>query len=330
VTLEYIDFTTNSNCFDQFAHVKSILLYGDPELLPDAEISFCIPTYKRPGLLKDAIKSVLDQNTDIPYNIVIIDNNPDFNNTETLEVIKSLKKDNIIYYKNEEEISAWNRSIFLAKTRWCALLHDDDLLEKNYLSQVSKVLKKKNSIKGLCVLSKQINNPFEGLFFKKQSVILQKVRSFFLSFKNRINKLVKIPLFPNMFTNIFGPASCGMVFDRAAFIESGGINHITHYTISDHVFCIHYSIRHNFYKYKKQLGIYRWIGNDSLRLEIRQDMQNRSAELFFSLVRYDPFCRFLYLILKRDFDKRFAAKADESPRLSLFYYIVYGLLTVLY
>jgi glycosyltransferase involved in cell wall biosynthesis len=324
-----MDLAVNNNTIESDSPLESVLVYGNPDPLPDAEITFCIPTYQRPDLIKDALQSIIDQDAGIPFNIVVVDNDHDVTHTETLNAIKSFNLTNIAYYKNKTMLYAWNRALVLAKTKWCALLHDDDLLKKNYLSRVYNVLKTKKRVKGLCVLAKQKDNPFDNRSFRDRSKPLRTLRSAFLAVQSRVNRLARIPLFPNMFTNIFGPPSCGMVFDRSAFIESGGFDY-RYGPVGDHFFCMYFSRRYPFYKYKHYLGVYRWINNASLKSETRTAAHTKSAELFASLVRFDPFCAFLYKLLKRDFDRKFSAAASKAPRLSLCYYIVYGLLTLWY
>ena len=75
----------------------------------------------------------MQQKTNIPFNILIVDNDPQ-RNCETEELIDSFNNQNISYYKNSENIGAtgnWNKLFELADTEFVTMLHDDDLLEED-------------------------------------------------------------------------------------------------------------------------------------------------------------------------------------------------------
>ena len=102
-------------------------------------ISVCIPTYKRPKLLKEALYSILDQ-TLHPDEIVIGDDSPD-DITESL--VLDIKKDckvPIYYTRHTPSLGQSENVNFLyemAKGDKIVLLHDDDLLLPNALEDLN-------------------------------------------------------------------------------------------------------------------------------------------------------------------------------------------------
>jgi glycosyltransferase involved in cell wall biosynthesis len=166
--MEIINFSKNVDSIHRQAHIESVLLYGDPDAIADAVITICIPTYKRCQYLKDAIESVVNQDTTVPYKIIVVDNDPDFNNKENINIVKYFMTNKLSYYKNKENLSMFgnmNRCIFLANTLWVALLHDDDLLMKDYVEEISYVLHKYGrKIHGLHLRYKAQDYPFLNNF----------------------------------------------------------------------------------------------------------------------------------------------------------------------
>jgi len=103
------------------------------------EISFCITTYNRLTDLKKAVNSVLDQNglENIDYELLVSD---DSNNDETEKYVLALSSENakVRYLKNKNkgQFNNLNNVSSHAKYDWIVFLHDDDVLEKDYLSSV--------------------------------------------------------------------------------------------------------------------------------------------------------------------------------------------------
>jgi glycosyltransferase involved in cell wall biosynthesis len=331
--MELIDFSRNEENFSGTKHIDSVLLFGDPHAVADAEITICIPTYKRPVLLKDAITSAINQSTTIPYKIIVVDNDPDFENKEVLNLIKSFNKTNMAYYKNKENLLLFgnlNRCIFLAKTPWASLLHDDDILLPGYISAISSILLKRGKkIDGLAVGFTNQDYPYtETAAFQKRSLyrflksiyqiyyLKKRMSAFITRVKEPI--IIKIPLSANLFFgNIYGAPTCGMLFKRESFLDSGGFNQ-KYYPSADWFFNIFFSMHYNFYKYRKKLGIYRWMVNASLNENVIEDIKKKIKTGLFSLKAFNLSSRILMFFLKEDYNRimngnsRFGTPVDKS------------------
>lgn len=92
-------------------------------------ISICIPTYKRPDLLKVLLDSIKIQ-TFKDIEIVINDNSPDNSIGILLQSYMSVLP--ISYIKNEPAVSAGANSVYVmerASGKWIKPMHDDDWFE---------------------------------------------------------------------------------------------------------------------------------------------------------------------------------------------------------
>lgn len=131
--------------FAEYRDIASNLVYGDP-CGGNENITFIIPTYKRPEKVRRAIYSILRQQTKVKYDIVVVDNEAELN-TDTQKVLAKICEDNknVFYYKNEENIGMfpnWNRCYELAKGEWCCILMSDDELKPDYLDRVVETQQK--------------------------------------------------------------------------------------------------------------------------------------------------------------------------------------------
>jgi glycosyltransferase involved in cell wall biosynthesis len=312
--MEIINFLTNIDSISKQAHIESVLLYGNPEAVTDAVITICIPTYKRCQFLRDAIESVVNQITNIPYKIIVVDNDPNFNNTENLNIVKSYKTNKLSYYKNKENLSMYgnmNRCIFLANTRWVALLHDDDLLMKDYVEEISRVLHKYGrKIHGLHLRYKAQDYPFLNNFPQppQKKIFIYRVLKY-LYYRFVFNKTAKINFTVNLFYQVELP-TCGILFRRDTFLESGGFNP-EYYPTSDWAFFIYYARCYNFYKFRKTLGIYRYIDDHGIGEEILETYKKNRKQYLLSLKENSMLCRFLMFILKKDFGKIMDSRTEK-------------------
>lgn len=109
-------------------------------------LTFGIPTYKRSKTLSETIESILNQQTNIEYNILIVDNNPERNDeTEILICSKFSKERNLTYIKNSKNIGMagnWNRLFQLCHTKYMIMVHDDDFLLPFFLNRMSYFIAK--------------------------------------------------------------------------------------------------------------------------------------------------------------------------------------------
>lgn len=108
----------------------------------EIEISVVIPTYNRSALLRSAVNSVLSQDIESTFEIVIVNNN---SQDDTENVVASLIEDhpgkiNYVVETQQGNAHARNRGVKTAQGSIIAFLDDDVAVEKNWLQSIKKVL----------------------------------------------------------------------------------------------------------------------------------------------------------------------------------------------
>src|SRR5688572_3177356 len=91
------------------------------------EVSIVIPTYNRSALLRNAVASVLAQNTQIPVEIVIVDNN---SQDDTAAVVRSMMdahpgRIRYVVERQQGNAHARNRGVESATAGIIAFIDDD-------------------------------------------------------------------------------------------------------------------------------------------------------------------------------------------------------------
>jgi len=116
--------------FSIFSSVKSNLLYGDMSKCPHPLISVVMPVYKRPDMFMKSLQSVLNQDCDFEYEIVVVDNNDDEGKSPNQVVVENFASDKVFYYRHEKNIGGYgnfNRGVELARAAYVSFCHDDDM-----------------------------------------------------------------------------------------------------------------------------------------------------------------------------------------------------------
>lgn len=136
------DFFQIVNNFKEHEHIESIPLFEN-RLKNVPRYTIVIPTYKRALYLKEALDSAIHQDTDLPYEIIVCDNNPE-RNDETEQLMNKYNHiPNLSYYKNSKNLGMagnWNRLVELTHSKWFILLHDDDILAPYYIRGISQII----------------------------------------------------------------------------------------------------------------------------------------------------------------------------------------------
>ena len=144
--------TTLRNALADWDHVQSDLIFkGAASERP--LVTIAIPTFRRAELLIDTLQSAMAQRFDRPYEIIVVDNDPDTEDFAlVLERLPALKLRNFRYFVNRENLGMFgnfNRCIRLARGQWLTILNDDDLLDGHYLSTIFSVLDKNPRTDGI-------------------------------------------------------------------------------------------------------------------------------------------------------------------------------------
>ena len=171
--------------------------------------TFCVPTFKRSGDLKEALDSVFSQQTTIPFNVIVSDNNPERDDeTEVLIEKYYSNKDNLTYIKNVENLGMagnWNRLILECKTEYMVLFHDDDVLFPNFLERLEEIRSQYPTVAALNAGKQKSSNPSGD------------------TIKSRSGRLVSHTAKSNYCKYLFGAPS-GCLFKISDLISIGGFD----------------------------------------------------------------------------------------------------------
>jgi len=129
--------------FATYSDVKSELKAGSPDKCPSPVISVIMPVFKRPEYFKIALDSVLNQDFEDQYEIVVVDNNTDEGDiNRNQKIVEEACSDKVLYYRNEKNIGMfgnWNRGIELSRANYVTYCHDDDMFLPNTLSTLYEI-----------------------------------------------------------------------------------------------------------------------------------------------------------------------------------------------
>lgn len=107
---------------------------------PGPLLSFVVPAYDRPWLLRTALGSLAKQETTRPFEVVVTD---DLGLAETRQVVDTCGIDGVRYVRNPMRLGGvgnWNRGLALARGEWVSVLHEDDALYPWFVDRVAQRL----------------------------------------------------------------------------------------------------------------------------------------------------------------------------------------------
>jgi glycosyltransferase involved in cell wall biosynthesis len=255
--------------FKKYSHIKSHLVYG--ELIHNPGLaSIVIITYKRSHGLKIALESALNQNYENPYQITVVDDSGFDQATDDLMKEYCEKYTNIVYYRHEKNLGQyanWNRACELSPTEWFCLLHDDDFLKENYLSETVKVLQmpEYKDIGLLGVYFKTVDNRQNH----KKSVLSMLTDTLtYIFVMLRAGKPIPIRLTDNI--KLIYVLSCCLMINKQKVIDIGGLDD-SYFPSADFIL----SSKMNYYYstlFLPKFLCFRGIGeNESLKQEVCED-----------------------------------------------------------
>lgn len=305
-----IDINYNKNSFMLNENISSVCMYGDPNSIKNPLITICIPTYKRPDLIKRSIDSALSQKTTIPYLVYVLDNDDDFSELEIFNIIKSYNDSRLVYFKNRKNIGMggnWNRCGELVNTKYFSFLHDDDTLREDYLEIISPYLKT-SRYDYIFVSYEHKNCPFT--IDNRENKKNQLIKKFIKKVLHR--DLVKINYTDVLFLdNIFGPPTCGFVLKTDTFLQTGGFN-MEYYPSLDWIYCLYLLRKYNCVKLNIVCGDYYWEKNESLKEIVLNQFTEQRKAVVKSLIENNFACKLYYNFLRKDFEKKLSQSIENQ------------------
>ena len=110
----------------------------------DLLITIAIPTYNNEVTIGNAIISSLNQETEIPYEVLVVNN---ASTDGTKKVIEKYKNDKLKYMENDHTVTLYenhNACLKHANGRYVIFCHSDDRLESHAVEAFSRKLKQRN------------------------------------------------------------------------------------------------------------------------------------------------------------------------------------------
>lgn len=278
--------------------VRSVLMYGDR--IYNCKFSIMIPTYLRNKYLKETIDSALCQDIDLDYEVVVVDNNDDFDDLETKRLLEQYDSNKVSYYKNEKNLGMfgnWNRCIELANSEWVLILHDDDTIASDYLSKMNEIISCNPNVS--CIGCNHNIIDENSIITSKDSI---KHRLINCVFRRRVS-----PIYLEDFYYIHPINIMGLLINRKKAIEVGGFDRRWDPT-SDYVFILNLAYRYSILFLEDKLLNYRVAVNASLTLRHLIGMVEVDAYMRQSIYEHirinskiDSKYRAIYSVLQQDF-----------------------------
>ena len=121
-----------------------------------SNIEIVILTYNRSYLLRDTIKSIINQ-TAPGSNIIVYDNGSTDN---TMVVVEEFLGYGVSYIKNNvnNHLGAWNEIKNICSREWLIVFHDDDIMHPEYIQSALHMINKYPNISLVCSNMYQFEN----------------------------------------------------------------------------------------------------------------------------------------------------------------------------
>lgn len=262
--------------------------------------SIVVPTYKRLETLKDTVTSALTQKTEVPFDVIVVEDNPE-PDSPICRYLTALDDDRLSYYRNEKNLGLvdnFNRAVSLSDAPYAVLVHDDDYLLPDYIESIDKVISLKNEADIICPA------PVKWLEYKGEPApVVQEEQKQYPLWK---------PLSDwEPFCRLFAPT--GVTFRKEAFMRSGGFDSMSGPS-TDLYYIVRVGKSLNYYRYEKPLFVYRWSENESMKFSTRADFINAGYPLRKYILSENKVCQAIAgPLLKRYCDKTLTAIRRDFP-----------------
>jgi hypothetical protein len=237
-------------------------------------LTIAVPTFKRPALLEETLRSIAALEFVATVEVIVVDNDPEGDDTRAAELIAHVITGPYRYYRNEENVGMfrnWNQCLLQARGNYITILHDDDLLSAQFSTAVDQLLthgRLEHDIVGF-----QINL----LEQRPDRLHDQAVRATPAAPPEDMSMRL-FPVSDLFFSNPF----CGtlaVIFHREKAIELGGFR-AEWYPIADYEFWCRWAARYGAIPIANwRVAQYRIGQNESMKLETRAAFVTKSREL---------------------------------------------------
>ena len=275
------------------AHVTSELLHGvEPSRAP--LVTIAIPTFNRPALLAETVRSALAQQGFNDFDVIVIDNRSEPANTAaSLEAVRATGAANIRYYLNSENTGLfgnWNRCLLLATGTWVSILNDDDLLDPTFLAEMVGIARDAAGARSFICQKRSLDQRGGRTHGPVWGRIRAPLKALKWGALDRLHDLSRfgtrrtVRLTPRrLFWNNLAGNSLGSLYHRQDALAIGGY-HVAEYPTADYFFHARLAMRGGLAQVRDRLCTVRILENVSMRLEVQRDSILLNSRLRMGLV----------------------------------------------
>jgi glycosyltransferase involved in cell wall biosynthesis len=249
--------------FADFAHVRSEELFAGADR-SDPFLTIAIPTFRRPDLLAEAVRSALAQQLDRPIEIVVVDDDPRSTGHERLlQDVPEIAAANFRYLRNSHNIrdcGSFTRAVELARGEWLTILHDDDLLDPGFARDMFREIDADPRIDGL-VCRKRIVDCRHDPYRETRGRAAGRKLVEWATFGLRRVRPIKAR---QLFWGCVPGNTVGYIFRKADAVSLGGF-YPEDYPSADYHFYARFAARFRLCEYRKLLATIR-IARDNMSL----------------------------------------------------------------
>lgn len=125
------------------AQVESQLMRPG-KLAAEPVVSIAIPQYRRPAMLREALRSALTQDTPELFEVLVVDDDPDPTRAGEIDrIIDDFADQRLRLFRNTRNLGVygnWSKCLQLARGRWVTLMDNDDLMSPDFLQRCLDVV----------------------------------------------------------------------------------------------------------------------------------------------------------------------------------------------
>jgi glycosyltransferase len=119
---------------------------NEGQSLQTPALTIAIPTFQRPGLLKEALISACNQSTQCDFEVVVVDNDASCSH-DVQDVVRAASNlypnVSVRLFRNDSNVGMfgnWNRCLSAARGSWVSILNDDDLIYPGFVEAAGKLV----------------------------------------------------------------------------------------------------------------------------------------------------------------------------------------------
>lgn len=230
-------------------------------------LTIAVPTFRRPALLLETVRTVLAQTEREGLELVVIDNDPESDGHKALLAAEPGLADMAFrYFRNPTNVGMfgnWNMGIILARAPFLTILNDDDLLHPDFVRRTLPVIRDDASVEAAACSKRELDFR-SGTARLLQASIPTRIVHAAIRFGLGNRRVIR----PRhlFFTNVVGN-SLGVIVRTATARAIGGFRS-AEFPSADYFFMARLAHRGRFVQLKAVLAFIRIAENESAKPDV--------------------------------------------------------------